>query len=67
MSRVLEIAKVLRDMGYEIIFGSEGDYIRLPQELGFKIFPVVRLVLSRSLPKRKRYDLGNSRGQPQKL
>ena len=32
-SRPFEIAKVLRDMGHEVIFAGEGPYMKLPREL----------------------------------
>jgi len=39
-SRPLEIAKVLRQMGHEIIFASEGEYMKLPRAEGFKVLPI---------------------------
>jgi len=39
-SRPLEITKVLRNMGYEIIFAGEGEYLKLPKEEGFPVVSV---------------------------
>ena len=40
VSRPFEIAKILREMGHNVIFASDGNYMRLPREAGFKIFPI---------------------------
>jgi MGT family glycosyltransferase len=39
-SRALEIAKVLRKMGYDLIFASDGSYMKLPRESGFQVLPI---------------------------
>lgn len=39
-SRPFEIAKVLRQMGHEVIFACEGSYVRLPEENGIQVFPI---------------------------
>ncbi len=39
-SRPLEIAKVLREKGYEVVFAGEGRFMRLPEEAGFPVYPV---------------------------
>jgi MGT family glycosyltransferase len=36
-TRPLEIARVLRDAGDEVIFAGSGQYMRLPRDLGFEI------------------------------
>ncbi len=40
VSRTLEIAKVLRQKGNEVIFASEGDYMKLAQDSEFTVIPV---------------------------
>ncbi|TFH27215.1 MAG: hypothetical protein E4H10_04620, partial [Bacteroidia bacterium] len=42
-SRALEISKVLKEMGHEIIFAGEGEYMKLPKEEGFPILPIKTL------------------------
>ena len=37
-SRPLEIAKLLRKIGYDIVFAGEGNYMDLPRKNGFRIF-----------------------------
>jgi MGT family glycosyltransferase len=37
VSRPFEIAKVLRRRGHEVLFASDGEYMRLPAEAGFEI------------------------------
>ncbi|MCB0651674.1 MAG: glycosyltransferase [Saprospiraceae bacterium] len=39
-SRALEIAKVLRETGHEVIFAIDGPYTRLAQENGFEIITI---------------------------
>jgi MGT family glycosyltransferase len=39
-SRPFEIAKRLRAMGYEVLFASEGEYMKLPREAGFAVLPI---------------------------
>ena len=42
VSRPLEIAKALRELGnYQIVFAGEGEYMRLPKECGFEVRPVL--------------------------
>ncbi len=44
VSRPLEIAKALAKLGsYQIVFAGEGEYMRLPQECGFDVRPVLTL------------------------
>ena len=33
-SRPFEIAKELRELGYDVVFASDGQYMRLPREGG---------------------------------
>jgi len=40
VSRPFEIAKVLREMGQEVIFAGEGNYMKLPREAGFLTLPI---------------------------
>jgi UDP:flavonoid glycosyltransferase YjiC (YdhE family) len=40
VSRPFEIAKVLRKMGHNVMFASDGYYMKLPREAGFKVFPI---------------------------
>lgn len=53
-SRPLEVAKSLRQLGYNIIFAGEGNFMELPRKNGFQIIPIVTndpefgLVVSRS-------------------
>ncbi len=42
VSRPLEIAKALRELGgYHIVFAGEGAYMRLPRECGFEVRPAL--------------------------
>ena len=40
ISRPLEIAKVLREMGHKVIFAGDGEYMKLPRKAGFPILPI---------------------------
>lgn len=40
VSRPFEIAKVLREMGHNVIFASDGYYMKLPREAGFEVFSI---------------------------
>jgi UDP:flavonoid glycosyltransferase YjiC (YdhE family) len=42
-SRPFEIAKVLRDMGHDVVFAGEGYYMKLPREKGFQVIPIKTL------------------------
>ena len=42
-SRSLEVAKSLRQVGLDVVFAGEGQYIKLPREKGFPIFPIITL------------------------
>lgn len=42
-SRVLEVARRLREAGHDVVFAGEGQYTRLPQEAGFGVVPVETL------------------------
>ena len=48
-SRAFEIAKVLREMGYEVLFAGEGVYMKLPKEEGFQVLPIKTLPPERML------------------
>ncbi|MDT8306959.1 MAG: glycosyltransferase [Anaerolineae bacterium] len=48
-SRPLEIAKELRRMGHEVIFASEGEYMKLPREEGFETVPIITIDPARVL------------------
>ena len=39
-SRPFEIAKVLQEMEYNVIFAGEGEYMKLPSESGFRTVPI---------------------------
>ncbi len=39
-SRPFEIAKELREFGHEVVFASDGQYMKLPQEAGFQVLPI---------------------------
>ncbi len=40
VSRAMEVAKGLRGRQYEAIFASDGDFMRLPREEGFRVLPL---------------------------
>lgn len=40
VSRPFEIAKVLRQMGREVVFAGEGQYMKLPRKAGFSTIPI---------------------------
>ncbi len=42
-TRPLEIVKLLRKIGYDIVFAGDGKYMELPRENGFQTFPIVTL------------------------
>ena len=42
-SRPFEIAKVLREMGHQVEFASEGQYMRLPRDAGFEVWPITTI------------------------
>lgn len=48
-SRAYEVAKVLREMEYEILFAGEGAYMNMPKEEGFPVFPIKTLPPDRML------------------
>jgi MGT family glycosyltransferase len=48
-SRPFEIAKLLREMGHELIFASEGDYMKLPRDAGFTVLPIITIAPDRVL------------------
>jgi MGT family glycosyltransferase len=48
-SRPFEIAKLLRDLGHEVIFASDGDYMKLPHEAGFPVLPILTIAPDRVL------------------
>lgn len=39
-SRPFEITKVLRKMGYDIVFAGDGEYMKLPGKEGFPVIPI---------------------------
>jgi len=43
VSRLLEIAKVLRAQGREVVFAGTGKYLRLVAEAGFRVEPLLEL------------------------
>lgn len=49
VSRSLEIAKYLREIGHEVIFASEGNYMELVQENEFPVLSVKTLEIDRIL------------------
>jgi MGT family glycosyltransferase len=49
VSRVLEIAKALREMGHRVLFAAEGSYTKLPRAAGFEVQPVQTLDPQRAL------------------
>jgi MGT family glycosyltransferase len=49
VSRVLEIAKALREMGHLVLFAAEGAYTKLPRDAGFEVHPVKTLDPKRAL------------------
>ena len=48
-SRPFEIAKILRELGHEIIFASDGEYMKLPDDAGFPVLPIVTIAPERVL------------------
>ena len=40
VSRAMEVAKGLRVRQHEVIFASDGDFMRLPREEGFRVLPL---------------------------
>lgn len=48
-SRPFEIAKLLRKMGHELIFASDGEYMKLPRDAGFPVLPIVTINPNRVL------------------
>lgn len=48
-SRALEIAKALHNMGHEVLFASDGDYMKLPRNHEFPVFSVKTLDINRIL------------------
>lgn len=42
-SRSLEVAKLLRQLGIDVVFAAEGQYTKLLREKGFQIFPIITL------------------------
>jgi UDP:flavonoid glycosyltransferase YjiC (YdhE family) len=49
VSRVLEIAKALRERGHRVLFAAEGSYTKLPLDAGFEVHPVKTLDPRRTL------------------
>ena len=39
-SRPFEIAKILRQIGHEVIFACEGNYTKLPEKNGFRVLSI---------------------------
>jgi MGT family glycosyltransferase len=48
-SRPLEIAKVLREMGHDIIFASDGEYMKLSKDEGFPVLHITTIAPERVL------------------
>jgi UDP:flavonoid glycosyltransferase YjiC (YdhE family) len=42
-SRPFEIAKILREMGHDLIFASDGAYMKLPRAAVFDVLPIVTI------------------------
>ena len=42
-SRPFEIAKILRNMGHDVIFASDGEYMKLPRDAGFPVHSIVTI------------------------
>lgn len=42
-SRPFEVAKELRELGHEVVFASDGQYMKLPQESGFQVFSITTI------------------------
>ncbi len=49
MSRPLAIAKKLREMGYNVVFAGDGDYMKLPRNDGFEVHTIKTIDLEYSL------------------
>jgi UDP:flavonoid glycosyltransferase YjiC (YdhE family) len=49
VSRTLGIAKVLRKMGFRVIFAGSGEYMKLPRAEEFEIMPLLTLSPERAL------------------
>lgn len=49
VSRPFEIAKALREMGHEVIFAADGEYMKLPRKAGFLIHPIKNIGRDRLL------------------
>jgi UDP:flavonoid glycosyltransferase YjiC (YdhE family) len=43
VTRLLEIARALRDVGHEVLFGGEGRYLELAREAGYPVLPLFTL------------------------
>lgn len=48
-SRPFEIAKVLRKLGHEVLFASDGEYMKLPRDAGFDVLPITTIAPDRVL------------------
>ena len=48
-SRPFEIAKILRQIGHEVIFACEGNYTKLPEKNGFRVLSIKTIDLDRVL------------------
>lgn len=42
-SRTLEIAKCLRKIGHEVIYASDGEYMKLPRQAGFPVQSIITI------------------------
>ena len=48
-SRPFEIAKLLQQIGYDVVFAGEGQYMEIPGDYGFQTFPIITVDPIRSL------------------
>ena len=59
-SRPLEVAKLLRQLGHDVVFAGEGSYMELHRKNGFQTFPIITFqVLSKDLAKVTSLGKGN--------
>ena len=42
-SRTFEVAKVLRQIGHEVVFASDGEYMKLPRDSGFPVLSIITI------------------------
>ena len=59
VSRLLEIAKILRDRGHEIIFGGTGRYLSVAKDCGFLVENLPYITIEQILDSVRSKKLGN--------